>query len=69
MSDMITAEEAGKLLEEVARNQPRVCVAWCGKAKDDCACYKSGVAVGALNEAAPDKCNRADECIATRTKD
>jgi hypothetical protein len=47
-------DEIEKLLEDVAQNQPRVCVAWCGKAKDDCACYKSGVAVGALNDAAPD---------------
>ena len=50
----ITREQVQKLLDEVAQNEPRVCMAWCGKAKDDCACYKAGVAVGALNEAAPD---------------
>lgn len=54
MSDLITVEEAGKLLDEVAQNQPRVCLAWCGKSKEDCLCYKAGIAANALNAAAPD---------------
>lgn len=54
MTDKDLTAWAQKLLEAVAQNQPRVCVAWCGKAADDCDCYKSGVAVGALNDAAPD---------------
>ena len=54
MSDLITAEEAGKLLDEVAQNQPRVCLRWCLKSAEDCLCYKAGIAANALNAAAPD---------------
>ena len=54
MSDLITAEEAGKLLDEVAQNQPRVCLAWCLKSAEDCLCYKAKIAEGALYSAAPD---------------
>lgn len=54
MSDLITAEEAGKLLDEVAQNQPKVCMAWCLKSAEDCLCYKAKIAEGALYNAAPD---------------
>lgn len=54
MSDMITPEQAGKLLDEVAQNQPRVCMAWCLKSAEDCFCYKASIARNALNDAAPD---------------
>ena len=54
MSALITAEEAGKLLDEVAQNQPRVCLAWCLKSAEDCLCYKAKIAEGALYSAAPD---------------
>jgi hypothetical protein len=53
MSDM-TPEQAQAMLDQIERNPPRVCMAWCGNAKDDCPCYKNTVAVNALNEAAPD---------------
>lgn len=53
MTDL-TDEAVKALLDGVAQNPPMVCVAWCGKAKDDCDCYKAGVAVNALNERAPD---------------
>ena len=54
MSDPITAEDAWKLLDEVAQNQPRVCMAWCLKSAEDCLCYKAKIAEGALYKAAPD---------------
>lgn len=54
MSDLITAEDAWKLLDEVAQNQPRVCLAWCLKSAEDCLCYKAKIAEGALYKAAPD---------------
>ena len=54
MSDPITAEDAWKLLDEVAQNQPRVCLAWCLKSAEDCLCYKAKIAEGALYSAAPD---------------
>lgn len=53
MTDL-TREQIEALLDGVTQNPPRVCVAWCGKAKDDCDCYKAGVAVNSLNDAAPD---------------
>lgn len=54
MTDLITAEEAQKLLDEVAQNPPRICMAWCGKAKEECDCYKAALPRDALNNAAPD---------------
>lgn len=51
---MITKEQALELLSSIADNPPRVCVAWCGKAKDDCACFKAHVAREAVNGQAED---------------
>lgn len=51
---MITKEQALELLSSIADNPPRVCVAWCGKAQDDCACFKAHVAREAVNGQAED---------------
>lgn len=51
---MITKEQALELLSSIADNPPRVCVAWCGKAQDDCACFKAGGAREAVNGQAED---------------
>ena len=53
MTDL-TDDQVRALLDGVAQNPPRVCMAWCGKAKDDCDCNKAVVAVNALNDAASD---------------
>jgi hypothetical protein len=53
-ASMITKEQALELLSSIADNPPRVCVAWCGKAQDDCACFKAHVAREAVNGQAED---------------
>lgn len=50
----MTPKKAQALLDAVDKNPPRICMAWCGKAKDECACYLHSVALEALNDAAPD---------------
>jgi hypothetical protein len=54
MSDMITAEEAGKLLDGATPGLVDHCLYHSGKRMAECPCMRDLAAKGALNDAAPD---------------